>query len=311
MKAFFAAVALLLVAAVGALAWTFKAETLPVPGDLAIAIPTTSPPPELKLSVLYTGRILSKAGFAYRGGDLGEERISAMAPVLVEHPQGALLIDAGFGRNIDAHMARAHLLVRALSKYEKGVPAAAQLQAAGYDLSRLKGIVLTHAHWDHSSGAEDFPQVPIWVPQAEMDFIRACGDQAALTCSFGERPYHVYAFAGGPYLGFEASHDVFGDGSVVIVPAPGHTPGSIIVFVTLASGARYAFVGDLAWAREGIDLPAERPWLGRRMVAENEEQVRRALVHMHQLQQAVPNLVVTPAHDLRVLQTLPRFGGAP
>lgn len=311
MKTFFAAVLLLLATGAGALAWTFKAETLPVPGDLAVAIPAARPPPELKLSVLYTGRILSKAGFAYRGGSLGEERASMMAPILVEHPQGALLIDAGFGRNVDAHMAQAQFLIKVLSKYEKGVPAAAQLQAAGFDLARLKGIVLTHAHWDHSSGAEDFPLTPVWVPRAEMDFIRACSHQAALTCGFGERPYRVYDFPHGPYLGFDASFDVYGDGSVVIVPAPGHTPGSVIVFVTLPGDKRYAFVGDLAWAKEGIDLPAERPWLGRRMVAENDAQVRRALVHMHQLQKAVPGLVVAPAHDARVLQALPGFGGTP
>jgi glyoxylase-like metal-dependent hydrolase (beta-lactamase superfamily II) len=56
----------------------------------------------------------------------------------------------------------------------------------------------------------------------------------------------------GPYLGFPRSHDVYGDGSIVCVPAPGHTPGSIIVFVTLPNNVRYALVGDLVWQREGL-----------------------------------------------------------
>jgi hypothetical protein len=42
--------------------------------------------------------------------------------------------------------------------------------------------------------------------------------------------YKQYDFDGGPYLGFPRSHDVWDDGSVVIVPAPGHTPDSVVVF---------------------------------------------------------------------------------
>ncbi len=49
-----------------------------------------------------------------------------------------------------------------------------------------------------------------------------------------------YDFRSGPYLGFAESHDVYGDGSVVIALAGGHTTGSVIVFVTLPSGRRYA-----------------------------------------------------------------------
>ena len=49
--------------------------------------------------------------------------------------------------------------------------------------------------------------------------------------------------------------EIAGDGSVVIVPEPGHTPDSIVIFVSLPSGVRYAFVGDLAWQMEGLDIP--------------------------------------------------------
>ena len=64
---------------------------------------------------------------------------------------------------------------------------------------------------------------------------------------------HSYEFEGPPYLGFSASYDVWGDGSIVLVPAPGHTPGSIVVFITLQSGKRYALIGDLTWQLDGIE----------------------------------------------------------
>jgi N-acyl homoserine lactone hydrolase len=213
-------VLVILLGAFAALAWTFRPVTLPVGGDFLVQIPAAHPPAGLKVSRIDTGRIIGNAGLSFLGGSLLEKRNSMMSPILVEHPGGALLIDAGFGRNVDAHMARAHRLVRALTRYEKGVPAADQLQKAGYDPKRLAGVVLTHAHWDHSSGAEDFTGVPIWLPPAEMAFVKACGDQVSLTCSFKDATYHVYEFTGGPYLGFDRSFDVYGDGSVVIVPAP-------------------------------------------------------------------------------------------
>jgi N-acyl homoserine lactone hydrolase len=100
---------------------------------------------------------------------------------------------------------------------------------------------------------------------------------------------------------------VFGDGSIVLVPAPGHTPGSIIAFLTLPSGSRYALVGDLVWQREGIELPAERPWLSRLLADADPAGVRRWIVLMHQIASNMPDLLIVPAHDARVFERLPRF----
>jgi len=149
---------------------------------------------------------------------------------------------------------------------------------------------------------------PVWINQAELDFIHSGDPASALAASFGDLKYHVYAFPDGEYLGFESSYDVFKDGSVVLVPAPGHTPGSIIAFVNFAAGKRYALVGDLVWQTEGVEIPAQRPWLSRRLVDWNENQVKRWIVHMHRLQAAVPGLTIVPAHDRRVWEALPRLG---
>jgi glyoxylase-like metal-dependent hydrolase (beta-lactamase superfamily II) len=145
------------------------------------------------------------------------------------------------------------------------------------------------------------------VPQKELDFIRS-GDMASdLVRSFGDLDYKVYGFPSGPYLGFEESYDVFGDGSVVLVAAGGHTPGSVIAFVTMPDGRRYAFVGDIVWQREGVEIPAERPWVARRMADKDEERVRTVVVRLHMLAQRFPELVIVPAHDTRVWDTLPQL----
>ena len=91
----------------------------------------------------------------------------------------------------------------------------------------------------------------------------------------------------------------------MVVPAPGHTPGSVIVFVALPSRRRYAFVGDLVWQREGITEREERPWLFRSLADEDPEGVRGSILRMAAIAARFPELVLVPAHDARGLTDLP------
>lgn len=271
------------------------------------SLPAARPPEGMSVSAVLAGKMFSSAAFAYSGGSFSDERVFGMSALLIRHPQGDLLIDSGFGRNVDEHVKTTPWLMRKISRYEKEPPVAQQLVAAGIDPQRLKGVVLTHAHWDHISGVEDLPGVPVWVTQAELDFIRSGDSTAELARQLDIKTYKVYGFENGPYAGFANSHDVFGDGSVVLVPAPGHTPGSIIAFVTVPGGKRYALVGDLAWQIEGVDLPAERPWISRVLVDHNAHSTRAVLQQVHDLKRRWPDLVVLPAHDRRLWEALPRL----
>jgi glyoxylase-like metal-dependent hydrolase (beta-lactamase superfamily II) len=298
---------ILLLVGAGLLALTFTPKPLPLAPLPQFEPPVARGPEGMTIAAIRSGTMSSGAMFAFRGGKPGEERQFNMGAILVRHPRGTLLIDSGFGRNIDAHVRRAPALARAVTKYTKGTPVADQLAAAHIDPKSLMGIVLTHAHWDHVSGLEDLRGVPVMVPERELDFIRS-GDMASdLVRSFGDLDYKVYGFPSGPYLGFEESYDVFGDGSVVLVAAGGHTPGSVIAFLTMPDGRRYAFVGDIVWQREGVEIPTERPWLARRMADKDEERVRTVVVRLHMLAHRFPELVIVPAHDTRVWDTLPQL----
>lgn len=300
-------VAVLLILPVVLFVTTFAACPLERPARLTSALPPASPPAEMALFQLPTGVTHRSAAVAYRGGSLGDERAFAMTAVLVKHPRGDLLIDTGFGRDIDAHFKSMPFAFRVVTTYERTRSAAEQLDTAGYDRKALRAILLTHAHWDHVSGVPDFPTTPEWVTSEEHRFIRDGGALTALARSFTAAKYEEYGFEGGAYLGFPKSRDVYGDGAIVIVPAPGHTPGSVIVFLTLPNGKRFALVGDLAWQREGITEREERPWLLRILADTDPSSVRHDLLRMAAIAERFPELTLVPAHESRGFAVMPKL----
>ena len=297
--------AALLVVLFALLARSFAASPLPAPPPLADPLPPASPPAAMAVFKITTGVNHRSAAFAYRGGSFLEKRDFTMTATLVKHPRGDLLIDTGFGRNIGAHFKKMPLFFRAITDLDPGLPAAQQLDEAGYDRGSLRGILLTHAHWDHVSGLPDFPGVPVLVTADERRFVDQGGFVTAVAREMPGLRYEEYAFEGGPYLGFPRSHDVYGDGSIVVVPAPGHTPGSVIVFLALPGGQRYALVGDLAWQLEGITEREERPWPQRSLGDDEPEGTRQGLLRMAAIAARFPQITLVPAHDARGFASMP------
>jgi len=305
LKAALAAAAVVNYSAAAAFLSTYGPAPLDRPRPYEGELPPALPPAGMAAFRIPTGFNHRTAAFGYRGGPFSDQRDFASTAVLVTHPRGDLLIDTGLGRQIDAQF---HLLpasLQALTQYRKLGAAADQLDAVGYDPAALRGLLLTHAHWDHTSGVADFPGVPVLLPQSERDFIAAGGAFTQFISATPNVNYQVYDFEDGPYLGFSRSHDVYGDGALVVVPAPGHTPGSVIAFMTLPDNRRFALVGDLAWQREGITQLEERPWLARLQDDIDPGQVRDNLLRMYAVAQRLPDMILAPAHDARGFANLP------
>jgi N-acyl homoserine lactone hydrolase len=306
-----AAAALLLVAALVSFLISYRAAPLPAPAPFSGPLPAASPPEEMAVFRLPTGVHHRTASFGYRGGSFLEGRDFVMNAALVQHPRGDLLIDAGLSHAIDDQMRLIPLSVRLLTGNERQATAAEQLDANGYDRRRLAGILLTHAHWDHASGVLDFPDTPILITADEHHFVRDGGWITAIARSAGGERFVEYGFDSGPYLGYPSSHDVYGDGSIVVVPAAGHTPGSVIVFVVLPGGERYAFIGDLAWQLEGITEREEKPWFTRRVADVDPAAVREQILRLSAVVARFPSIIVVPSHDPRGYARMRTLAAAP
>lgn len=291
-------IGILVVVLLGLFAWTFTSAKVDFTPLATETLPPASPPAGMTMSALPTGAMLSNAMFAYRGGSMSDKREFTMTSFLVHHPKGDLLFDAGFGRDLDAHLQMMPWLMRQITTHKKGRSVGDLLGSNDYPMDKLAGVILTHAHWDHVSGLDSLPpKTPVWVSNDERKFIASRSAMTALINSFPNVNYKEYTFNDGPYLGFPASYDVWGDGSIVLVPAPGHSPGSIVAFISLPTGSRYALLGDLVWQNEGVDIPAERPWISRRLVREDDDQVRENIARIAAIRKRFPEIKMVPAHD--------------
>ncbi|MET8876801.1 MBL fold metallo-hydrolase [Nocardia sp. NPDC004604] len=262
-------------------------------------LPEASPPSDMAIYQLPTGTYETRAAFAFKGGSFRDKRRFAATAVLVRHPKGDLLIDAGFGSDLETHIQALPRMQRAPHRLTSTV--SEQLKSSGYDQGCLAGVLVTHAHWDHVSGLGDL-QVPIWINEGELQYVRHARDAQVFRDVSAGHEIHEYQFNGPSYLGFPSSFDVHGDGSVVVALAGGHTNGSVVVFVTLPTGKRYAFIGDLTWQLDGIRRRVERPLWMRSLADIDPKRVREGLLHVIALADAMQ---VVPAHDVTAYDGIP------
>ncbi len=244
-------------------------------------------------------------------GSLFKRRYLAQNVILITHPKGDILVDAGLGTAIDDQFKENGFFDRQLFSYHEVDPAVKQLQRAAYDFSKLKRIIPTHLHWDHASGIEDFLGVPVWVQKAEYEqamsgkapaFLHSQFDAEAIDWQFLDLPDIEYR-------GFTKSVDLYGDGAIILVDMSGHSAGQVGLFLTISSGKQFFFIGDTTWTLKGVSDNAERPAILSWLVqfnwddAENLKQIQR----VHDLAAALPELTIVPAHDELVADHLPKY----
>ena len=129
-----------------------------------------------------------------------------------------------------------------------------QLLRLGIRPDDVRTVILTHLHTDHAGGLHQFPRSEILVSDEEVRLAK--GFAGRLRGYLPNRwpdwfkPRSI-AFAPEPFGPFDRSHRVTSDGSVVIVPTPGHTPGHVSVIVT-AGEVCYFLAGDATYTQRAL-----------------------------------------------------------
>lgn len=164
-------------------------------------------------------------------------------------------------------------------------------------------IVITHEHLDHIGGLSRHPHL-----KTLLDVTKLSKEQVDNQAQFAtDARFPDGALADYKPLVYDRYFAVAA--GVVLIKAPGHTPGSQMVFVQRADGQEFLFLGDVAWTMRNVDLVRERARLVTSFfIKEDHDAVMLQLAELHRIHQAEPNLHIIPGHDAGVLAAALKSG---
>lgn len=223
---------------------------------------------------------------------------------VLEHERGLVLFDTGQDRAsiTDPKYFPGGPLGRIYSRLARfeigaGDTLAAQLAAAGFDIGDVTTVILSHLHQDHIGGLPELGHADIMVSEAEYDDVskpapelRGLLRKHIQLPGLRWKPIEYSALKDDKLAPFTIGYDVFDDGSLVIVPTPGHTPGSMSMVVRRPGFAPLILVGDLTYDIERMEH-GDVPGSG------NQPQMHQSSEQVLALQQRMPGLVILAAHD--------------
>lgn len=167
---------------------------------------------------------------------------------LIRHPEGDLLWDAGLDPVIAGQGVvdgGAFTMTHARSLLD-------QMDDMGLGPHDVDFIALSHLHFDHVGAAKQFPKARLLIQAAEYEAAFLRPDDYG-----GVYDLEWYGdLAKNPRQLLTGDHDVFGDGSVKIISAPGHTPGHQVLWVKLRNTGPVLLSGDLYHFRATRSLRA-------------------------------------------------------
>ncbi len=238
---------------------------------------------------------------------LTSRRWTAPLPInvyVIEHREGLVLFDTGqdrasvtdpgyFPGGVNG------LVYSRLARFDigPGDTLSAQLHHLGHTPDDVHTAVLSHLHQDHIGGLRELTRSRIAVSRAEWDSLSGPLPEAR-----GLLPDHIdlpglnwhrvetERISDPGISPFTEGHDMFGDGSLVLLPTPGHTPGSLSLLVRRPGQPPLLMVGDLTYDDNLLQSGA-LPGVGHKRV------MRESARKVNELRAKLPGLVVLAAHD--------------
>ena len=202
-------------------------------------------PTPVRLYVLNCGKlkISDTSVYGFAPSDLAATDMPVPC-FLVAHPKGTLMWDTGVLP--DKVLASGGSVTQgnpgSSAMATVTMPLKTQLAEIGYAPADITYLALSHCHWDHTANANDFARATWLVRQEERDAM------------FAQPPTFARCLTQQTFSALKNSktvilksdeYDVFGDGTVIIKSAPGHTPGHQVLFLKLRKTGPVLLSGDL------------------------------------------------------------------
>lgn len=189
------------------------------------------------------------------GVDVGQAREFSNNCYLIRHDKGWMLWDTGLSDSIASKPEGVSVMGGLLVLRVKRT-LASQLAEIGLSPADVGHLAISHFHSDHCGNANLFTAATLYIQQPEYD--AAFGPDPA---KFGFVPANYEKLRANTVIRLNGDHDVFGDGSVVILSTPGHTPGHQSLLVRLPRSGAVVLSGDM--------VHFDSNWSNRRVPARN------------------------------------------
>jgi N-acyl homoserine lactone hydrolase len=225
----------------------------------------------MKLNFLAAGRLRMKKSIYIAGADRSETIDLPVSSALIRHKQGNVLFDTGCHPSVVDHAegrwgALAKMMKPIMTADETLLPS---LACVGLGPDDIDIVVNSHFHPDHCGCNQFFKKATILAHARELEAARAPGAEAA---GYLRADWE----SGQPIETVNGEKDLFGDASVVLVPLPGHTPGTLGALVSLERDGQFLLASDAISLRQSLDSDtAPRNTWNAEMLLKSFEEVRR------------------------------------
>jgi glyoxylase-like metal-dependent hydrolase (beta-lactamase superfamily II) len=169
------------------------------------------------------------------------------------------------------------------------------LAQLGIKLEQVKYVAVSHYHGDHTGQVSAFPAATLLIGKGDWEAVNDAKSSGA-----NPAPFTNWISGGGKVEALPGDKDVFGDGSVVVLSTPGHTPGHRSLLVRLRDTGNVLITGDLAHFRENYE--------GNGVPTFNTSRAE-TIASLDRFKQLAKNLKATVIiqHDARDVSKLPAF----